>query len=283
MAKSRKWDIQLILAVVWGLFTSSMVTWWWIWFLKMAKPLNPEHRMFAWEGSILLTVVLIGSIYLVIYAWRDRRRHEKLKLFFSTFSHDIKTSITRLRLQSEVLEEEFENSKNPVLKRLLQDITRLDLQLENSLLLANIDESRFFFEKIKLSQILQSLRGEFSDLNLELFHDAEIETDRRALTSLLRNLLHNSILHGKADKVSIRIEAANPQELRIGLSDNGLGYKGDTKKLGKEILNSNNPHSNGLGLTLSHQLIQKMGGSLKFGSSAQDGFQAIIQIKGKLL
>lgn len=283
MANKRKWDIQLMLAVIWGLFTSSMVTWWWIWFLKMAKPLNPEHRMFAWEGSILLTVVLIGSIYLVIYAWRDRSRHERLKLFFSTFSHDIKTSITRLRLQAEVLEEEFESSKNPVLKRLLQDISRLDLQLENSLLLANVEDTRLFIEQVKLSQIIQSLRSEFSDLNLELSTDAMLDVDRRAFSSVLRNILHNSILHGKADKVTISTNRLNQTELEIKIADNGLGFKGESQKLGKEILNSQSQHSNGLGLTLSYQLINKMGGKIKFASEAHSGFQTTLHLKGHTL
>lgn len=283
MAKKSRWDLSLSLAIAWGLFTSSMLIWWWIWFLKMAKPLTLEYRMFAWEGSFLLAVVMVGGIYLVIYAWRDRRRHQRLKLFFSTFSHDIKTSITRIRLQSEVLEEEYENSKNPILKRLLQDITRLDLQLENSLYLANIDDTRFYHEKIKLSQILQSLRSEFSELNLELSQDADLNTDRRAIISIFRNLLQNSILHGKADQVKVFAKQHSNEKILLIFSDNGIGYSGDFSKLGNEILNSSNSNSNGLGLSLSLRLIEKLKGDLKFEATANSGFTSKLTITGKLL
>ena len=283
MANKRVWDFKLILAIVWGVFTSSMITWWWIWFLKMAKPINPEHRMFMWEGTILITVVVIGGVYLAVYAARDSRRHEKLKLFFSTFSHDIKTSITRLRLQSEVLEEEYETSKNPVLKRLLQDISRLDLQLENSLYLANIDDTRFYIENLKISQLLQSLRHDFSDLNLELSKDAELQTDRRAILSIIRNLLQNSILHGKADHVIVTVEQKTKTDIILTFSDNGLGYKGDLKKLGSEVLASKNSQSNGLGLSLCQRLIHKLGGTLSFSGTANSGFQAELTIQGQIL
>lgn len=283
MANKRVWDFKLILAIVWGVFTSSMITWWWIWFLKMAKPINPEHRMFMWEGTFLITVVVIGGIYLAVYAARDSRRHEKLKLFFSTFSHDIKTSITRLRLQSEVLEEEYETSKNPVLKRLLQDISRLDLQLENSLYLANLDDTRFYIENLKISQLLQSLRHDFSDLNLELSKDAELQTDRRAILSIIRNLLQNSILHGKADHVIVTVEQKSKTDITLTFSDNGLGYKGDLKKLGSEVLASKNSQSNGLGLSLCQRLIHKLDGTLSFSSTANSGFQAELTIQGRLL
>ena len=145
-SKLLKPHVKTALAIIWFAFTFSLVTWWWIFFLLRLNPtedasieqLRKSHRMFAWEGSILLAAILLGGIALVIFTYRDQKRHQRLRFFFSTFSHDIKTSIARLRLQAEVLEEDLHSNTHPVMKRLIQDIQRLDLQLENSLLLSNL-------------------------------------------------------------------------------------------------------------------------------------------------
>ena len=136
---------------------------------------------------------------------------------------------------------------------------------------------------MKISQLLQSLRHDFSDLNLELSKDAELQTDRRAILSIIRNLLQNSILHGKADHVIVTVEQKSKTDITLTFSDNGLGYKGDLKKLGSEVLASKNSQSNGLGLSLCQRLIHKLDGTLSFSSTANSGFQAELTIQGRLL
>src|SRR5438309_10429254 len=95
--KFLKPNLKTVLAIIWFAFTFSLVTWWWIFFLLRSRG-DASHRMFAWEGSILIAAVLIGGIALILFSYRDQKRHQRLRFFFSTFSHDIKTSITRLPL-----------------------------------------------------------------------------------------------------------------------------------------------------------------------------------------
>ncbi|PMZ42889.1 hypothetical protein, partial [Pseudomonas sp. FW306-02-H05-AA] len=82
--------------------------------------LNRYQHMLLWEGSFLLLVVLAGGIALLYFSFLDLRRHEQLKTFFSSFTHDLKTSLTSLRLQAEIIEEN-QVSSSPNLVRLLQD------------------------------------------------------------------------------------------------------------------------------------------------------------------
>ncbi|MNJ93250.1 Signal transduction histidine-protein kinase BarA [compost metagenome] len=274
---------KIYLAIIWFVFTFSLVTWWWIFWMERVATSEKAYRMFVWEGSVLLGALLIGGASLILFTYRDSRRHQRLRFFFSTFSHDIKTSIARLRLQAEVLEEDLQSTSNPVLKRLVQDIHRLDLQLENSLLLANLEEGHFLKEGISLTSLFSTLRNEFPDLSLELEREANIFGDRRALLSVFRNILQNAVVHGKASTVKLQVRALNSSRIEITVRDNGLGFKGDMKKLGSEILISTDSHGNGIGLLLTRRLLQKMSGDIYFENQNNQGFSAKITTEGHLL
>lgn len=281
LKKFLKPNLKTVLAILWFAFTFSLVTWWWIFFLLRFQG-NAPHRMFAWEGSILLAAVLIGGCALIVFSYRDQKRHQRLRFFFSTFSHDIKTSITRLRLQAEVLEEDLHGNNNPVMKRLIHDIQRLDLQLENSLLLANFEDGALLREEVSLNGLFSTLHNEFSDLSLEIEKEAHIQGDRRALLSVFRNLLQNSVLHGKAHTVKIKVRALSAHQLELVVEDDGLGLKGSLDKLGSEILISTNSRGNGLGLLITKRLLSKMKGDIHFTSKENAGFQSIIRVEGHL-
>lgn len=282
LPKVIKQNMKTALAVIWFVFTFALVTWWWIYFL-MRTTNTATHKMFAWEGSILLAAILFGGISLIVFSYRDQRRHKRLLFFFATFSHDIKTSIARLRLQAEVLEEELQGQAHPVLKRLVNDIYRLDLQLENSLQLANLEEGRpQLLEDVTLTSLIVTLRSEFPDISIELEKDAVIRGDRRALISVLRNLLQNSVQHGKASIVRIKTKAVSDSRLEIVVQDNGLGIKGSPEKLGSEILVSTDARGNGIGLLITKRLIRKMGGEIQFLSQEKEGFTSTLNVEGRL-
>lgn len=274
MSRSELRGVQFktFLAVIWFIFTVSMVGWWWIFALRqsavgeVSAEVLKRHRMFLWEGSFLLTVIALGGGALIFLSYRDQKRHENLQSFFATFSHDIKTSITRLRLQAEVLEEE-PGPPSSVLSRLIKDIARLDLQLENSLLLSTADSSRLIKENLKLSKLIESLRVQWPELQIHLDQDAEVRADRRAMTSVLRNLIQNAVLHGQASAVKFSVEQPSSERLEIVVEDDGRGFEGDVTKLGRDFYRSKNDHGSGIGLYLSRLLLQKMHGDLRFTQS----------------
>lgn len=285
-----KSHVKTALAIIWFAFTFSLVGWWWVYFLLRLDPtenpsleqLQKSHRMFAWEGSILLAAILLGGVALVIFSYRDQKRHQRLRFFFSTFSHDIKTSIARLRLQAEVLEEDLHGQTNPVMKRLINDIQRLDLQLENSLLLANLEGGELLKEEVPLSDLLSSMRNEFSELTLELEKNAIAYGDRRALLSVFKNLLQNSVIHGKAAAVRIKVRPLGGNRIELQIQDDGLGFKGPLQKLGSEILKSQDSRSNGIGLLITKRLLQKMKGDIRFESKENEGFKSFVELEGRL-
>lgn len=263
---------NLILILIWLSFTSSLAVWWWVYGLRelhhsisLHPDYNSKYNMIMIEGFILVLMIILGGGYLIYLTFRDQKRNDRLHFFFSAFSHDIKTSISRLRLQSDLI---LEKSRfDSVIQRLSQDIQKLDLQLENSLAFTN-PEHVVFEEDFLLSSLIKILRPEFPDLKFELQQDFKVFSDQKAMTIILRNLFHNSLVHGKADLIKMEFFEKN-KHLRI--SDNGLGFKGNVHLLGQDILSSENAQGNGLGLYITKRLSGQLGWKIKFSSDA-NGF-----------
>lgn len=266
-----------LLAVSWVVFTVSLISWWWLHALKEAGGDPRAYRMFFWEGSSLLAVLLAGGVGLIYLTYHHERRHDRLKTFFAIFAHDLKTSITRLRLQGELLEE----NGDPKVKKLLKEIQRLDLQLENSLWMAQLESDSLLIQPTKLREMMDHLRNEFSEIQLEINRDAVLQVDRRAFTVVLRNLFQNSILHGEARKIEILVASDPTGRVSLQIVDDGAGLKISSEKLGKEILSTKHANSNGLGLFLSRRLVERMNGKLEF--RLEPKFANLLILKGELV
>ena len=280
-----KFNFKLISSVIWLLFTFSLAAWWFLFVMESVQthlPSESAHQMIFWEGTTLLTFILVGGATLIFYIYKDQTRHEQLRLFFSNFSHDIKTSISRLRLQSELISEDHDLQNHSVLKRLLSDINQLDLQLENSLFLSNIEETKMLNEKIQLQELLRSVQMEYPELSLSVSGHGTAIADSRALRSVLKNLFENSQRHGQANRIDVKISFEGPKVI-LRLQDNGKGSSVPTTQLGSEPVLSSSDHGSGVGLFIVKKLLTKMNGTIQFFDSKAGGLTCQIQLPGGAL
>lgn len=259
--------LKLSLSFLWLLFTSSMVSWWWFYGMEeLTKPnaavdMESRKRMLFWEGSFFLFAIFVGGFFLIYFLYKDNEKNKALRSFFSIFSHDLKTSIARLRLQADVLREEENFHKNKTLQRIVKDINKLDIQLENSLWLAQLENIKFLRETFLFSELLSMIRSDFPEISLELNKDQQVVGDKRALICVLRNLIQNSILHGEADVVSFKLQATEGV-LDIEISDNGKGTTILPNFQKSFFSNMNQLKTSGLGLNLCYQILLKTRGFL---------------------
>jgi signal transduction histidine kinase len=277
-------QVRLWLSVFWLAFTFSLTVWWWIFGFRQLHRLQSlipieqferSHRMLLWEGAILIGTVFVGGVSLVILANRDRIRHEQMKLFFGNFAHDLKTSMSRLRLQTEMDEKEPPNRQ--AMSKLRDNINRLDLQLENSLWVARGESQELLPQNLKISNVLSVLRAEWPELEISLEKEAVVFADEQALRSVLRNLVQNASLHGGATRVQVMVAGAK-ESLRLSIVDNGKGYDGDWSKLGRVFLSPKAQHGNGLGLYLTRFLVEKMNGHIGFLPGEKGGFISSLEL-----
>lgn len=276
MAWSRRNDLKTWLAVAWLVVTLSLVIWWLIHGMTQEGVTDRVQRMLFWEGSFLIAILFIGGVALVFLTHHHRRRHDRLQVFFSTFAHDLRTSITRLRLQSELLEEQGAGL-DPKVRAILRDIQKLDLQLENSLWMSHVDTDRLLLQKTELRDVLETLRNEFSEIKVDLRKNASVLVDRKAFSLVLRNVFQNSILHGAADQIEIDVIEEADRSVRVEISDNGSGLKAPVQKLGLQVMDGTQ-RTTGLGLYLSRRLLERMSGRIEFRNDGK--FVNIIVVPG---
>lgn len=286
---AKRWRIGL--AGLWLLITFSLSAWWMIHGMSQAARMqdsvfDPElaarqYRMFFWEGAFLLSFVSIGGAGLFYSIYWDEKRNAEIRRFFSTFTHELKTSLTSLRLQAEILEEDPRNRENENLRRLLRDVVRLELQLENALVLAQAERSKLFLEEIPLGKTVHALSAHWPQLAVKLEGDARVRADQRAFECILKNLLQNASVHGQATEVTVQASAGE-HGLNIRLADNGQGFAGRTEDLGAKLVRHTTRSGAGIGLYLSRLLAARMGGRLSFSQNSGKGLEARLELKGKL-
>ena len=280
-------NLKMIAAFLWLGFALSMVGWWWwngVTELKRFSAVDDESirkiRMLTWEGAFFFGAIVVGGLALLVLIYRDKIRIEQMRLFFSNFNHDLKTSITRIRLQTELIEEDLKGAES--LSRLKEDINRLNLQLENSLLLSTHFGSNLLLEEFKLSEIIRTLRSECPEIEIKLKNEVSIKGDRRVISSLFRNLIYNSLLHGRAQSISLTPKTIAANKIEIQFMDDGVGYAGSQEQLatlGRSLQSQSGRR--GFGLFVSRNLLNKMNGDITF-TRPEKGFCAHVLVEGRL-
>ena len=102
----------------------------------------------------------------------------------------------------------------------------------------------------------------------------DIYGDDRAISSVLRNIIHNSVVHGR----SSQIFAETFESGKLSLRDNGQGFFGDMSQLGQMFYRHNPSSGSGVGLYIVSQLMTSMNGKVSF-PKVDSGFQVDLEWK----
>lgn len=285
---------KTLLALVWLVFTISLVCWWWFLALRIysgtmsdvqqavnTAEIQKHYRMFFWEGAFLIATIFVGGAFLTFLTFKDEARHALLRSFFANFSHDIKTSIARLRLQTDILRED--NQGDMAIERLVGDVNRLDLQLENSMWIAQEHELVLSIRSVALSLMIAKAKVFWPELEITLDRDASVLVDDKVFQTVLRNLFSNSVLHGQATQIKIKTESLPNNLVRVSFVDNGIGLKDKTLNLGESVLTQKSGGGNGFGLYLTNRFVKRMHGEIRFASETVKGMNVELIMPGKLV
>lgn len=285
-------DARILLALVWLGFTTALAVWIMVFnlaFLDHARSgriltgeeMDRHHRMIFWEMLTLISSLMIGGAALFYLIFQERARAFQIQKFFATFSHELKTSLSRLKLQAENILADFKSSElgRPAVQ-LLEDLGRLEVQLENSLFLARGAEQSVFIQDLSLAKVIAGLQPQFP-LQISLKRDAKLKADIRILESVLKNLMQNAVVHGDAAKLTIEPIAQDANRVRLKISDDGKGLQGDRALLGRLFTPQGPTGGSGLGLSLAGQLLHQIGGEILFPED-QPGFHAEVILPGEI-
>jgi len=281
--------LAYVAAIAWMVATISLASWWLFFGLAQARRLAEAgsqgveiaqvRRMLVWEGVVFLGLLGAGGVVLVVAIRREIVRRRSVEEFFMAFTHDLKTSLASLQLQAESLQEDLPAvAGHAAIDRLHKDMLRLQLQLENSLYLAQPD-GRLLVEPVDVRMLVDGLRPDWPELGIDVAADVRVLADERALASVLRNLLQNAVVHGGATAVTVRVEPVAGRRVRLVVRDNGRGAPADVAQgMSKLPPRAGETGGTGVGLFVSRRLVQRMQGGFAVDADAGRGFAVAIEL-----
>ena len=235
--------------------------------------LNRTERMVSGESGAFVILILITNSILLFFFARDTKRSRSIEAFFASITHELRTPLTSIRLQAETLKDlESDPKQLPFLARLLEDVSRLEAQVQETLELARIEGggeinlqsipvSGFLNHSILPHYVLDSKRIEL-EVGIE---DGIIQADLASLTILFRNLLDNALKYSSEApaKISIRGEKELAHYF-LSIEHKNSSFNAELSKLGKLFYRGKNSQGAGIGLYLVTTLMNKMGGTVDF-------------------
>jgi len=192
----------------------------------------------------------------------------------SGISHDLRTPLTRMKLQIAFIKDKELGSK------LTEDINEMEKMLNEYL---QFTSSSFLEknEKFNLSELISSTIEKYNNKNIitKLSSEIHINGRKNLIKRCINNLIDNAIKYG--DKVKIELSKGT-NNFFIQIEDNGPGipeneYENVFKPFYKiDKSRAESKSSVGLGLSIASDIIRSHGGNIKLEKSSMNGLSVKI-------
>ena len=209
-------------------------------------------------------------------AKRINRHLNQRSEMFSGISHDLRTPLTRLKLQLAMIKEEELSEK------MSKDIDEMEKMLNDYLQFAKT-QSQENTTSVNLKDLFDEIKSQINNNNLKIVCNDSINLMGRP-TSLKRsfeNIIQNGLTYGK--KVFVELIKGNNRAIII-FEDDGPGIPEDQfKNVLKPFFRldksrSLNKSGVGLGLALVEDIINSHGGNIQLGKSKLNGLQVKVSL-----
>jgi signal transduction histidine kinase len=194
----------------------------------------------------------------------------------ASISHDLQTPITRMRLRTELMDDERDREKFCQDLDAMQTLVREGVSYARTLHGAAEPPAR-----IDVDALLEAMVADYEDAGEKLLLEdrvgESIVTRPNALRRILTNLVDNALKYG--DDVRLRVET-EPESLVIAVLDRGPGIPPDQLEVvlkpfhRVESSRNRSTGGTGLGLAIAHQLAMAMGAGLELRNRAEGGLEA---------
>ena len=210
-------------------------------------------------------------------AKRINRHLNQRAEMLSGISHDLRTPLTRLKLQLAMLKQK------DISESMSKDIDEMEKMLNDYLQFAKT-QAQEPSTTINLNDLLLSIRNKFNNNNFTFNESSDLIELKGRLTALQRsfeNIIQNGLTYGK--KVNVEIQKGN-RLATILFEDDGPGIPEDQyKNVFKPFFRldksrSLNQSGVGLGLAIVEDVINSHGGNIQLGKSKKNGLLVKISL-----
>lgn len=204
----------------------------------------------------------------------------------SAVSHDLRTPLTRMKLQLEMMEE------NEATKDLKSDISDMEKMVNEYLNFAKSADTRREKEvETNVKEFLQNIGSYYQKMHKNIVCELKIDDDftiaikKNALKRAIRNLIDNSFNYGDEVKISAH---KTKNALKIVVDDNGCGIPEEKRSEifkpfyridnSRNLDKANKKGGAGLGLAIVMDVVNSHGGRIDVDDSPMKGLRMIISL-----
>ena len=209
-------------------------------------------------------------------AKRINRHLNQRSEMLSGISHDLRTPLTRLKLQLAMI------AQKDLSQKMSKDIDEMEKMLNNYLEFAKTQAQEATTE-IEIIKLLKDIEETLDNKNLSIYYDKELFFKGRpvALKRSFENIIQNGLTYGQ--KVFVKIQKSSKKVIVI-VEDDGPGIPEDQyKNVFKPFFRldksrSLNNSGVGLGLAIVEDVINSHGGNIQLSKSKYNGLQVKISL-----
>lgn len=243
-----------------------------------ARQLGLGRETEDWQLRGAREVRLAGRAFQAMRHRITRQMSERTAMLAGV-SHDLRTPLTRMRLQTALMPQSAETAA------LDKDISELEQMIDGYLAFAK-GEGREKSVRVKLDQILEQMINQYEKLKIGQLawqkpeiHAPIMEVRLQAMRRALDNLIGNALRYASFAEISLKVRDDN---LYIFIDDNGPGIppdqRADALRPFVRLEGSRNKETGGtgLGLAIAHDIILSHGGELTLKDSPLGGLRVTI-------
>lgn len=206
--------------------------------------------------------------------------------FLADAAHELRTPITALRLQLQVLKRSpDDNSREAAIAELQSGIDRSQHLVEQLLQVARSepDVEKIRHEQVDLGSLARAVVGSFAtradvcnvDLGVRADPDLTVYGDLQQLTVLLNNLVDNALRYAPGSQVDVEVTAESGMPV-LRVVDQGPGIPSSERarvfdRFFRGTSGSDHPEGSGLGLAIVQAIAKRHGGRVELAPASGVG------------
>ncbi len=246
------------------------------------------------DDPVLVLLIIIGETvilfivgYAVIGGFEKMAEANKMKSdFIDLVTHQLRSPLTNLKWGFQDLQEEEKGKNEELLNTLQSNVDKMSEMVDNLLIVSKMEQEGFDFEKdsFSIKDVVEELLNEYGTAEKEgvnLIYKPgdvpEVISDPSQLKIVMDNFISNAIKYTKeGGEVKIRLKRKD-NFVVFEVEDEGIGIpEADRKKVFSKFERAGNvkkveKSGSGLGLFLSKEIIENLGGEIGFESVEDEG------------
>lgn len=222
-----------------------------------------------------------------------KKVNEELDSFSYTISHDLGTPLTVMKLNAQMLLAKNRENENlqTKLTGIINEIDGMAEMMRDVLLLSRAKSQEIQLEKIPTESVIAKINSDAKmsygtpDTKIVVKDCPEVLADKTLLYQVFLNVITNAVKYSSQQEnpaVEIGGEVIG-EDVIYKVSDNGIGIqKGQDEKMFKifnRMDNAKNFKGNGVGLSIVHRIMLRLGGSITYESAPNQGTTFILKFK----